>query len=126
MVMFPQSNARLLAIGRGRLSEDYDRAAGAETVIWSGNTDSYVQTNILSMLNGQGTLDRILNTTIIIPGDLPVDIQAGDVLTYASGDPDTATVMSGTVQSFITPAELPSLPDYFKVTLEQVQAVEGA
>lgn len=124
MVMFPQSNARLTSIARDGYTEDYDTASGTPDAIWTGNVDAYVQSKLMSAFNDRGELNRAMVVTLIIPGDLPVMVEPGDTLTYVIGDPRSPITMVGRIQSLNNPAELASLPDYFKCTMEKVQAIQ--
>lgn len=122
----PQKNAKLLSIAGGGLSEDYNRAAGAPAPKWQGSVGAYVKSRIVSNFNASGRLDRIEAIDIIIPGDLipAVTLAAGDTVTYTQFDPivQEDTTFTGKVQSFSTPADLPSLPNYLKIALEDVVA----
>jgi hypothetical protein len=117
--MLPQSNASLLAVYRGGFSEDYDRPAGSTTPIWQGNIDAYSQRRIVSNFNASGELQRVLEVTLIISGDLPITLEPGDTLTYAVGNPDAPTTLAGRIQTFTNPAYLAQVPDYYKCALEE-------
>lgn len=124
MTVLPQSNARLISVGResgpGSFTEDYDRDATAETLVWQGNWDAYVQRKIVSGFNDNGELRRMLQVTLFISMDLPIQLEPGDVLTYQAGDPSAYQTFAGRIQNFTDPAYLPTLPDYYKCALEEV------
>lgn len=120
MGLLPQSNARLLTITRGGTTEDYDSPAGSPITVWRGNWDAYVQQKIRSNFNDQGRLDRVLEVTLIIPADLPVQVEPGDIVTYVAGNADSPTTLAGRVQAFADPSFLPTLSDYYTIALEEV------
>lgn len=123
MTPFPQSNARLTQVAREGFTEDYDRPEGTQDPVWLGNIDAYIQRKYVSGFNDKGELNRSLMITLYIAGDLPVRLQEGDTVTYIVGDPNSPTPMQGRIQGFINPAELASMPDYYKCTMEEIGAV---
>lgn len=116
--MLPQVNAQLLSISRGGFSEDYDRPSQTSPYVWQGNLDAYIQQRIKSAFNSSGTLVRVLEITLFISSDLPVTVEPGDILVYQAGSADNLSTLAGVAQSFIDPAYLPMLEDYYKVALE--------
>lgn len=92
-MILPQKNAELAAVGRGGASEDYDTAPGGAPAVWNGKVDAYVGERRATMVESQGlNVDTI--SFAIVPGDLGVNFEAGDVLTLfnAAGVSYTRTV----------------------------------
>lgn len=124
----PQSNATLVSVGRVSQTENYTEPAGNPQSVWQGEIDAYVKRKIVSALNEAGELNRRQAIDIIIPSDLEpeVSIGAGDTIRFKQWDP-VATEFKfyqARAQTFETPMDLPSLPNYIKVSLEQVVAVQ--
>ena len=121
MTLLPQSNARLISVSRGGLTEDYDRPAGSNSPVWQGNMDAYVQQDIVSNFGDRGELNRVLKVTLFISGDIPITVRAGDTVVYEAGNPNNPVTLAGRVQTVGTPAFLAMLPDYYKCALEEIE-----
>lgn len=123
--MIPQANATLVSVSRGGYTEDYDRPAGGATPAWQGNVEAYVQRQIMSGFNQDGELNRVLRTTLILDlssTQLVGGLQAGDTVTCIVGNADNPSTLIGRVQNVVDPAYLPMIQDYFKCSLEEIQA----
>lgn len=122
----PQSNSTLTLIAGASSTENYTHPAGTVVRKWEGEVDAYVQRKIVTGLNESGQLNRTMAITMVIPSDLepPVDVLAGDTVEFTEWDPVRGEVRAyrAKVQTFSTPADLPSLPNYLKLALEKMQA----
>lgn len=118
--MIPQTNAQLISVSRGGFTEDYDRGAGSNTPVWQGSMDCYIQRKVVSNFNDRGSLDRMLEVTLYVPGDLPVKLEPGDTVVYEAGNPNNPDTLAGRIKTFSDPAYLAMLPDYYKCALEEI------
>jgi hypothetical protein len=124
----PQTNATLTCIGRVKQTENYTEPEGEPLEIWGGEVDAYVIRRIVSGLNEAGELNRRQKVDIIIPSDLepPITIEGGDTIEFKQWEPVLTEfrTYSAHAQTFETPMDLPSLPNYVKVALEDVSALD--
>lgn len=127
MTVLPQQNCVLITVSGGGTTEDYATVAGSVTAKWTGNVGSYVSRKTRVAFNASGSLNRVTEIHLIIPGDMGPEfsLQSGDVVTWTQFNPvDQSTVTyTGKVQGYVTPANLTSLPNYVDITLENVRAV---
>jgi hypothetical protein len=124
----PQTNATLIFIGKVTQTENYTEEAQEPKGVWTGEVDAYVKRRIVASLNESGELNRRQTTDIIIPSDLEptVTIESGDTIQFRQWDPVATEFRTyqARAQTFETPMDLPSLPNYMKVALEQVEAID--
>lgn len=87
--MLPVENVRLTSIVGGGFSEDWDDAAGTDTIKWSGDLGAYVQDRVLAQTVGNA-LSEAKQTTLTLNAIPNVDIVTGDTITYTQyGNPVT-------------------------------------
>lgn len=118
--MLPQTNATLTSITRTKAgyTEDYDRDAGGSSSVWSGSVDAYVQRKVTSTFDNGGNLRRVVAVTMFVSEDLPLEVEPGDVVLYFVGDTNEPTAMAGIVQNLTDPAYMATVPDYWKIPLQ--------
>lgn len=100
MTPLPIINATVTSVAAPSV-EDYDTPAGAGSSVWAGAEQAYV-TEELVEVPGNGRLDVLRKTTIVIPADIGRLIHAAHTVTY---DYDGST-HSRKVQSTSVVAEL--------------------
>src|SRR4051794_37094397 len=80
-VPLPQANATLTQVAGAGLPAEYDRAATAGAVKWSGAADAYVLEERRRRRQG-GSDDQLIVRDVILPA-LPVSLDDDDVLSIA-------------------------------------------
>jgi hypothetical protein len=120
----PQSNVNLVSIQTPGHAADYDRPPGPDVVKWDGSVGAYLQEKIVRNLGQSegGKLDRVRQSTLIIPGDLSprIDLSENDTVTYRYQDGASKSWLTATrvVQAIATPlAPLPGLPTTVRISL---------
>ena len=86
-VKLPPVNAQVTAVRGPGIPEDYDTAAEAGTVKWTGSAPASATEQVL-METAQGRLDQLMVSRLVIPSY--IDVQTGDEVTFTKG-PQTAT-----------------------------------
>lgn len=88
--MLPASNARLLEIGAGEFTADYDQPATQGPPRWEGSADAYVVEElktsrlIESGAAGSVAVDERVVTYIVLEASIGRIAQRGDTITYAT------------------------------------------
>lgn len=100
MTPLPIVNATVTAV-TAPVVEDYDTPAGSGSSVWAGLERAYV-TEELVEVPGDGRLDVLRKTTIVIPSDIGRLVRAAHTVTY---DYDGSTY-TRKVQSTSVVAEL--------------------
>lgn len=77
---FPIVNATVTSVTAPTI-EDYDTPAGAGTSVWAGSGRAYV-TEELVEVPGNGRLDILRKTTIVIPSDIGALVAAEHTIAY--------------------------------------------
>lgn len=80
-MILAQKNAKLISVGRGGASEDYDTpSGGGSSAVWTGSVDAYFGRRRASAAEGS-VLNQTSVAFVVVPGDLEVDFATGDVVT---------------------------------------------
>lgn len=76
----PIINATLTKVA-APLVEDYDTPSGTGTDVWTGSENAYVIEELVEV-PGNGRLDVLRKTSIVIPSDIGRLVQAAHTVTY--------------------------------------------
>lgn len=105
MTPLPIINAELTKVAAPTV-EDYDTPAGAGTDVWTGSEQAYVIEQLVEV-PGNGRLDVLRKTEIVIPSDIGRLVAAEHSVTYTyDGSTHIRKVQSTSVHAMLGRARL--------------------